>query len=182
MYPGNDHFYSFLPSFLVGAISARNAFFEKYSSFQLFGGSKSESLFSHIGKTVLLLFACFMSYKLFYSLSRSDPWWLWWVFRFGLFVVFPILFFFEVFHFLPKFKSIMMFLGKHSANIYLTHNFIRVIFFTDFLYTRGHFIAIVLVLLGISVGMSVAIDYLKKITGYIRFIETISRIAVGTMA
>ena len=174
LYPGNDHFYSFLPAFLLGAILAKSAFFNWYSSWRLFDRFESDSPISHIGKVLMLLFACFTSYKLFYVLSRSDPGWLWWDFNYGIFVLFPILLCFEVFQIFPHLKRLIGFLGEHSANIYLTHNFIKVIFFTDFIYTRGHFITIILILLIISIGISVVINYLKKITGYICFIKRIS--------
>ena len=61
-------------------------------------------------------------------------------------------------------------LGKHSMNIFLAHNFVRVIWYYDFTYSFRYWWLITLVLLGISLALSVGIEALKRLTRYDKLI------------
>lgn len=63
-------------------------------------------------------------------------------------------------------RKMLIYLGKHSMNIFLTHTFIRYYYLSDFIYSFKHFILINLVLLILSLILSILIEYLKKIIGY----------------
>lgn len=63
----------------------------------------------------------------------------------------------------------MQFFGKHALNIFLVHTFIRYTFFQDFTYSFKHFALICLVLFGISLGISIVIEGLKKLLHFDRF-------------
>lgn len=40
---------------------------------------------------------------------------------------------------IPGIRQVLLFLGKHSMNIFLIHTFIRHYFWSDFIYSFGHF-------------------------------------------
>ncbi|MCD7820832.1 MAG: hypothetical protein LUG64_01285 [Clostridiales bacterium] len=72
---------------------------------------------------------------------------------------------------LPVITPILAFLGKHSMNIFLIHNFLRVRWFEAQIYSCKHFALIVLVLLLASTAISVGINALKKYSGYDRAVQ-----------
>ena len=160
-FPGTGNFYSFLPVFLSGAIFAKNDLFEKISNWNLLPVT-NQTAFSSIVKLMFLVFGCRVTYKWYCHIQIS----IWWDVAYGLFAIPPIMLSVELFHLFPLLREVLGFIGKHSANIFLTHNFIRVVFFTKFIYSRGHFVTIILCLLFISIGISVIVDFLKKITKY----------------
>ena len=63
---------------------------------------------------------------------------------------------------LPLIGNILNVLGRHSMNIFLIHNFIRVVWYYDFTYSFRYAGIIVLVLMGISLLVSVCIEWIKK--------------------
>lgn len=73
---------------------------------------------------------------------------------------------------IPLVRTVLLFLGKHSMNIFLIHTFFRVYYTSDFIYGLKNAYLIVVVLLGISIICSVVVEYLKKLTGYNRFIDS----------
>ncbi|MCD8333901.1 MAG: acyltransferase [Clostridiales bacterium] len=72
---------------------------------------------------------------------------------------------------LPVISPILAFLGKHSMNIFLIHNFLRDRWFEAQIYSCKHFALIVLVLLLASTVISVGINALKKYSGYDRAVQ-----------
>ena len=68
-------------------------------------------------------------------------------------------------------KQILLFLGKHSLNIFLVHTFIRGYYMKDFVYGWKHFILIIVVLFGISLVISMILEAGKRVTGYNKFID-----------
>lgn len=64
-------------------------------------------------------------------------------------------------------------LGKYSMNIFLIHNFIRVIWYYDFTYGFRYWWLVVLVLLGISFIISFIIEWFKGVSGYNKFLNKI---------
>ena len=76
---------------------------------------------------------------------------------------------------IPGLQKLLMFLGRHSMNIYLIHNVLKNRYLMDVLYHFRHFLLIPLVLLIISLIGSICIEWLKKITGYDRFFQAIHR-------
>ena len=63
---------------------------------------------------------------------------------------------------IPVIQQLLCFFGKHSLNIFLIHTFIRFNFFTDFIYSFRYFWLITLVLFGISLGISIVLEWIKK--------------------
>lgn len=54
------------------------------------------------------------------------------------------------------------FLGRHSMNIYLLHTFVFSYFFSDFIYGFKNPVVIFLALLGVSLALSIIVEFLKK--------------------
>lgn len=63
------------------------------------------------------------------------------------------------------------FLGEHSINIYLVHTFIYYYFFSDFIYSFKYPALIFLVLLILTLCISIALEELKKRTGYVNLVR-----------
>lgn len=72
---------------------------------------------------------------------------------------------------LPGLCQVLMFLGKHSMNMFLTHTLIRTTFFQDFSYSFGNAWLNVLVLLVITVLLSMVIEALKKLVHFSDFVH-----------
>lgn len=68
--------------------------------------------------------------------------------------------------YIPILRDVLKFIGKNSANIFLTHTFIYYYFYTDFIYSFHDSWLILTVLLGTSLLLSLVIELIKKITGY----------------
>lgn len=78
---------------------------------------------------------------------------------------------YDVISYIPIISQCLTFLGKHSMNIFLTHTFIYLYFHSDFIYSFHNSLTILLVLLGLSLGISIIIEGLKKITGYNKLVS-----------
>lgn len=63
-------------------------------------------------------------------------------------------------------KVTLQFLGKHSMNMFLTHTFLRAIYFHDFMYSFYYMWLDYIVLIVISVAISIAIEMLKMLIKY----------------
>lgn len=120
-------------------------------------------------KLVLMTFALVLSAYLFTANYRPD--------NNGLLLfstLFPVCVVVWVYLFLadlPVIAPVLAFFGKHSMNLYLSHNFLRGRWFTDHIYSFEHFALIVLVLLLESTLLSIGINALKKYSGYDRLIQ-----------
>ncbi len=84
-----------------------------------------------------------------------------------------ILFGYEFLSGIPFVSDALVILGKYSMNMFLAHNFIRVMWYYDFTYSFRHFLLIAAVLLILSLILSIAIEYLKK---WIHYNEGVSRL------
>ena len=69
--------------------------------------------------------------------------------------------------------KVLMFFGKHSANIFLIHFFIY-IYYSDFVYSTGNVLIIWLILLVVSCVCSMVVEFLKKCSGYNRLVKKIT--------
>lgn len=70
-------------------------------------------------------------------------------------------------------SEILLFLGKHSMNIFLIHTFIRQYFWKDYAYSSGHFVINILAVILPSIVISIVLEWLKKVTGYNRLVQNI---------
>lgn len=74
---------------------------------------------------------------------------------------------------IPGIHQVLLFLGKHSMNIFLVHTFIRQYFWKDYVYASGYFAINFLALLLPSLVISIIMEWLKKVSGYNRLIQNI---------
>ena len=72
---------------------------------------------------------------------------------------------------IPLISNVLMFIGKHSMNIFLFHTFIRSYLFREFTYSFHHFALITLVLLLVSLAVSVVLELIKKYSGYNKLVS-----------
>lgn len=91
----------------------------------------------------------------------------------SLIPVVVILFAYEFVIGIPMVREVLVFIGRHSMNIFLAHNCFRVFWCPDFIYGFRSAWLIPLVLLLISLAFSVVLELLKKV---IRFESFVSRI------
>ena len=67
---------------------------------------------------------------------------------------------------IPVVTGVMQLLGRHSANMFLVHNQIYSFYFLGLIYSFGHWLLILAVLTAVSLLVSIAMELLKKYTGY----------------
>lgn len=68
-----------------------------------------------------------------------------------------------------------LFVGKHATNIYLLHTFILGYFFHDFIYGINQPLLMFLAVMGITLGLSVALEFAKSKLGFYRLQDAITR-------
>ena len=160
-YISGESAYSFLTPFILGTIFANYNYFDKWCSI----GNRKKS--TKILKCVAEIIVLILLYKMFHGFPIST----FWEFHFGFYPVGIILFSVEFVITNKLISKILVFLGKHSMNIYLVHGFIRSNYLTDFIYSWKHFFFICLVLLLISVAISIVIEKAKQLFRYDKLIN-----------
>lgn len=155
-FTGNNSVYAFLTPFIIGFIFARHNLFDKIISI----GKNSKWTIAY--KVLLELWFIIMVYRMY----SKVPIYRFWEFHFGFFPVLIISFCVEFIIQNHIFKRVLVFLGKHSMNVFLVHTFIRGYYLSELTYSFKHFLVIYLFLFLSSICMSVAIEYAKKATRY----------------
>ncbi len=147
--------YSFLLAFLMGALFAKHDILVRIANMRY-----------RWFRVVVELFVLFISYKLYLTLSTQ----VFFDIKWGLLPLAFILLCVEFIIPCRGLRPFLVFLGRHSMNIFLTHSFIRV-YFADYLYSLRHFIVVYLALLFSSLVLSLLLEQIKKTLGYGVFIE-----------
>ena len=160
-YPGTIDFYTFLPVFCIGMIFYRNDVFGKINRWISEGG------FHHAAAVLVSAAVTVLFYKLSYHMGNGD----FWDFKYDLFVAVYVVLIYLTAARVPGMKQLLAFLGKHSANVFMIHTFIRDVYMRQFIYSRGHFLVIIVVLLGISLLLSFALEGIKKLIHYETFVN-----------
>lgn len=156
-YKDNSFISFFMPLFL-GVVFAENDLMVKIANFKICSNiylSKSIKLI--VG--VLLLY---LVYRWYIVLPQKS----FWEIRYGIIPIVIMCFSYEFLLDLPFLKTVLIFLGKHSMNVFLIHTFIRGYYLNEFTYSFKHFAIISLVLLLISLVLSILIELLKKYLKY----------------
>lgn len=151
-YPGNIAPYSFLPAFCLGMIFARERLFDRMDAW--LGKGRGRPALGIVLSAALT----FLCYKIAFHLPTEQFWDVKW----GLFCGVYVSAIYLTLARLPGLNRVLAFLGKHSANIFMIHTFLRDTYLRDFIYSRGHFLLILLVLLGLSLALSIVLEALKK--------------------
>lgn len=156
-YPGGTSFVSFLLAFVCGMAFAYGDWFTKW--FHFWSGQQiGIKILKFAGMSAALVFI----YKIYYRLPTDQYWDIKW----GFMPLIVILYINDYISEIPGIRKSLVYLGKHSTNIFLTHTFVRHYYAMDFTYNMKHFVLIIIVLLGISLVISYTIEYLKKLLHY----------------
>ena len=142
----------FLSPFLLGVISARYGLVDRWVNW---GNGRITKFI----KFLLELVAVFLGYKFYIHVERD----VFWELQYGLFAFVVILLCIEFIVYLPGIRWLLMFLGKHSMNIFYLHTLVRLYYLRDFIYSFHHFVLITLVLLIISLILSFIMEGIKRV-------------------
>lgn len=165
-FPGTKNVFSFVLAFILGMAFAKYDVFAKQDKFTLF---KNHKLFSDIVLFFVYLFAFFMVVYVTDKLGRKYLWEL----NYCIDPVIIILFANKYLKRIPVLNRVLMYIGNHSLNIFLIHTFIRYEYLNDFTYSFKYALLIPVVLLAISFALSVAVELLKKLIRYDKFVSKI---------
>lgn len=147
----SQYLYAF-PIMMLGIWAARENIIEKI---KLFG---HKSIPKSLMKYILCFISVFMAYKLFEATN---------IYITMPFITLPIIIFFnEILASIPLIRHILMFIGKHSGNIFFIHFFIYEWCFSSIIYKFHYSILIVLMVLLSSLIVSIALELFKKIVRY----------------
>ena len=163
MYPGGEHFLAFLPAFCMGMVFAKEKLFLHID--QLSEKNKKR-------KTFIVFLSLILSF-LAYKIARTIPVRQYWNIIWGILPVFHIITIYLTICRIPIISTILQFCGKHSANIFLTHNFIRAIYCQNFIYGQKHFLLVILVLFLCSLFVSFCIERIKRVIRFDRLLSLI---------
>ncbi|MBU5482552.1 hypothetical protein KQI91_15335 [Blautia sp. MSJ-19] len=103
-------------------------------------------------------------------------------FEFALTGLIPVIFIYWAYEFIleiPVIRQLLEFLGKHSANVFYIHTFIRALWLKKLTYSFGHAALIWLFLMGSSVLISIGLETVKKVICYNRISGKITEQIVG---
>ena len=160
-YPGSINPYGFLLALLFGMFFAQHNVFVRFATYQPMRNKT-------IWRVICFLFWGALLVGIYLLCSRTERYQAWEL-HYAIAPVIAIIFCKQYIIRIPVVDQILQFFGKHALNIFLVHTFIRYTFFQDFTYSFKHFALICLVLFGISLGISIVIEGLKKLLHFDRF-------------
>ena len=163
-YSGSTEVMQFMPAFVFGMCVAKYDLLNRW--FGMYNTGKNKII-----KFVVEFLLVVLSYKLYISLAGNTYAEIKWVVVPAIVIAFCC----EFINPIPKVKEVLMFLGKHSMNIFMVHTFIRLYYYRDFTYSFGHFALIILVLLLTSLGVSIVLEFIKKRIHYDEFFAKICK-------
>ena len=162
-FTGGNSVYAFITPFILGFIFADKKLFDKI----LLIGEGKPSV--KVYKAIVEIWLIILLFKLYPKIPIDYFWEL----HFCIFPIIVIIFCVEFIVQIRSLRKILIFLGKHSMNVFLVHTFIRAYYLRDLTYSFGHFLLISLFLLSVSIFLSVMIEQLKILTKYNRLIDSI---------
>lgn len=163
-YPGGVNAYSFILPVIFGMMFSEYNLFEKIS----------EKLPKNKVISYLLCFIVFGGLGVIsFFLFRVYPHNKGWEFNYGIVPVIVICFSRYCIIRVPAVKQILVFFGKHSMTIFLTHTFIRASYMQNFTYSFGNFITIYAVLLLTSTALALVIDLFAKVIKFDKLVDIV---------
>lgn len=150
---------------MLGIAFAEEDLFEKWKSILLF---RSRTL-TYLLKFAIEILLMYLMYR-GRSSALSDPLIALWD---SLLPVVMILFCVDFIIQMKMLRNVLIFLGRHSMNIFLIHNMFRMYWCPDFIYSFHSWLVIPIVLLLVSLLFSLLVEVGKKISGYHRFMQYI---------
>ncbi len=145
--------FSFLIPFLMGSIFARYRLFDKLA--------ESNSIQVRVYRLICEVWMIIFLYKMYHHLDRG----LYWEVHYAALPMVFILFLVEFILPIRVMQKPLLFLGKHSMNMYLVHAFL-LSYLKPIIFSNRHFIASTLILIVMSLAVSIIVETLKKLTRY----------------
>lgn len=162
---GASSIYSFMLPLIIGALFAEKDLFRKFDQIVI---TKKKWMDDIIIFAVLLL-CMILNIYIWVTVPYKELW----EYHFALIPISAILFYYKFVIRIPVLRTVLLFLGKHSMNIFLFHTFVRNDLMHDFIYGLKVPVFIVLTLLAVSLMVSLLIELLKKWLQYDKFIDSI---------
>ena len=135
---------------------------ERLKAFHIVKNTVLNKILKFILSTGLLYILC----KMFNMQWGTDH------FEFALNGVIPVLIVYWCYEFvigIPGIRQVLQFIGKHSANVFYIHTFIRAVWLKDLTYSFGHAAVILLFVLGVSLVISILLGFVQKIIRFDKF-------------
>lgn len=156
-YPGGVNAYSFILPVILGMMFAEYNLFEKMSD--IMPKNKALSYVTSFAVLGVMTVLCYLLYRV-YPQNKG------WEYNYGIVPVIVICFSRYCVIRVPVIKQILQFYGKHSLTMFLTHTFIRAVYFNEFVYSFDNFMLIYAVLLVMSTVLAVVIDLFIDLIRY----------------
>lgn len=147
---------------ILGVAFAESDGIVKISQWQI-GNSMVLSRISRFVVELVLLYLLFKGRNSEYGYQLIEFW-------DSLIPLVIILFAYEFMAVIPGVNQVLAFIGKHSMNIFLTHNFFRVFWCPDFIYGFRSAWLIPLALLVVSLVFSILVELFKKLIRFENFV------------
>lgn len=155
LYLGSVAIYSHIIPFVLGSIFASHRLFDSWITF----GRKNKLTTAY--KILAEFWLIIIGYKFFHSISRYKLW----EYHFGLYPMLIMMFAVEFILTIPHIRRLLCFLGSNSMNMFLSHTLLQ-LYYPKLFYSKKHFAVVTLFFLGLSLLLSFAINWLKKVTKY----------------
>lgn len=165
-YPGGINIYTFILPVIFGMIFADYNLFEKISE-----KSPKNSAVSYIIHFAVFGGISILGFFISIKYDRTVAWEL----NYGVIPVAVICFIRYCIARIPVINSILEFLGRHSMTIFLTHTFLRQNYLKEFIYSKGHFMVIFLVLFVLSTALALVLDFIMKLCKYDAMINKMNK-------
>ena len=161
----NQNLVRWLYTAFLGIVCADKNILVKMQEFSIVKSDK------YINKILKFVIATLILVALFYIRQKTD--YRIYELNDALIPVFVIYYCFEFIMPIKYVNESLMFLGKHSMNIFLIHTFIRAHYLNTFTYSFKYPFLIVLVLLVFSLILSIIIEAMKKYSRYNKLVEKV---------
>lgn len=165
IFNSNVYFSLLLPSVVIGTAFAYEGWFEVLHQ-KLQGANKKQYVLRKSLAFIIAALLLFVAFELGNNIASH------YMYPFGFVIAFLC---YEFLEGIPGVKHILMFLGKHSTNIFLIHTFIYLYFYEEFIYSFGYDWLILLVLLLLCLIVSAVVELLKVILGYNKLLELLTK-------
>lgn len=162
-YQGGNSVYAFLMTMTLGMVCCKYDVFTKFREFRLIKDRRT----AQVLRCVVLMGLVIFGYLTYPLVSHK----LLWEYNFVLTPFIVILFCVEFLFKIPVVSGVLTFLGKHSMNIWLIHTFVRD-WIGEVVFAVREFWLVPIFMIVISLIAGFILDYLKKVTGYNRLVQT----------
>lgn len=166
-FPGSNSVLTFLLPFVLGVLCNDLGLFEWLRGLWNEWTERCPEGALRLGSWILLLLFSALSYLVFLNIKYDVAWEL----EYGLIpVLFVPLLQATLFN-VRIFGLALAFFGKYSMAIFLTHGFIRGVYFKDLIYGTGDFIISFILLLTMSLALAMLLEWLKGLSGFSRIVS-----------